>query len=208
MSLKYRQGRQGAKHAKTQIFHGTPRAFSIGTSPITIIIAWRSMKNLGQGGVERPGRRSERFTEFRENFQAGRSGRSWRSERRLCKYPEVRENIFKKSSQTFPHSPTSSQTSPPSPTSQPENPPRPPGNSPTSRSFSSALLEKPVFMRRVLGLLACLAALLAQKLRTASFSSLKPDQGSDHHLTFGAIWRFGVLSPSRRTPHDDFHATI
>ncbi|CAJ36562.1 hypothetical protein RCIA91 [Methanocella arvoryzae MRE50] len=119
--------------------------------PLASLAPWRSMKNLGPGGVERSEGRSERFTEYRENVQAGRSRRSWRSERRLCKYPEVRENIFKKSSQTFPHSQSSSQTSPPSPTSQPENPPRPPGNSPTSRSFSSALLEKPVFMRRVLG---------------------------------------------------------
>ncbi|CAJ35097.1 hypothetical protein NRC2 [Methanocella arvoryzae MRE50] len=88
------------------------------------------------------------------------------SERRLCEYPEVRENIFKKSSQTFPHSLSSSQTSPPSLTSQFENPLRTPGNSPTSRSFSSALLEKPVFMRRVL-LCRCRTRTLATKARLA-----------------------------------------
>ncbi|CAJ37695.1 hypothetical protein RCIA194 [Methanocella arvoryzae MRE50] len=49
--------------------------------------------------------------------------------------------------------------------------------------FHSLYLNIPFLIRRVLGLLASLAALQAGKLRTASISSLMPDQGSDHHLT-------------------------
>ncbi|CAJ37601.1 hypothetical protein RCIA188 [Methanocella arvoryzae MRE50] len=123
------------RHARQEARAAT--GFLIGIALVRIL-AWRSMNIWvrevlrGQGGGLRGSRSSER------TFKLGGQGGHGDQRGGYVRYPEVRENIFKKSSQTFPHSPTSSQTSLPSPTSQLENPPPPPGNSPTSRSFSSA----------------------------------------------------------------------
>ncbi|CAJ36180.1 hypothetical protein RCIA42 [Methanocella arvoryzae MRE50] len=134
----------------------------------------------------RGGRRGSRSIE--RTFKLGGHGGHGDQREGYVRYPEVRENIFKKSSQTFPHSQSSSQTSPPSPTSQPENPPRPPGNSPTSRSFSSALLEKPVFMRRVLGPLASLAVFSTHTGPTSNFSQPLPEYSIFHKASASCKW--------------------